>query len=447
MTGVVQDGPSPAGGKREVPAPRSRLIAALAAACAGTLLTGVGYAVLAQPTGAGPAGAEPSGGGPAPAAPGRPAERTRPPGGLDLTAVDAILERRGRAVVSRDRSAFLASVDPAARAAQAELYADLARLPLADWRQRADPAGPVATGPADWTVRVTLRYRLRGFDRADVARTQYLTFARRPATGLVIVGDGAARGLRDDTEIWDGGRLSIVRGDRSLVIGNSAPRGWLRQIAARLDEAVPTVTGVVGRGWDRRAVAVVPATDEQAGALAGEGQSLREIAALATVTPGPGGTPGNDRIVVSPAAYPKLNEIGRHVVLTHELTHVATHGAGDGRTPLWLIEGFADYVGYQGVPVSVRSAARELRRDVVRGRPPRTLPGGAEFSGTGGRLSQAYEGAWLACRMVAERYGEDRLVRLYRTAGTRPDALQRVLGVDPAEFTAMWRAYLREELS
>jgi hypothetical protein len=48
--------------------------------------------------------------------------------------------------------------------------------------------------------------------------------------------------------------------------------------------------------------------------------------------------------------------------------------------------------------------------------------------------------------MVAERYGEDRLVRLYRTAGARPDALRRVLGLDTAEFTAMWRDYLRREL-
>jgi hypothetical protein len=436
MTGV-QDGPAPAGGKREVPAPppppRWPLIAAIAVACAGTLLAGIGYAGSARP---GP-----------PGSPEPPAQsRRRPPAELDLTAVDAILERRGRAVRARDRAAFLASVDPAAHAAQAELYADLATLPLAAWRQQADPAGPVATGPGDWTVRVTLRYRLRGFDRTDVVRTQYLTFAPRPGTGLAIVGDGAARGLRDDTEIWDGGRLSIVRGSRSLVIGNSAPRGRLRQIADRLDQAVPTVTGVVGRRWDRRAVAVVPATEEQTAALVGNGRSLQEIAALATVTPSAGGTPGNDRIVVSPAAYPKLNEIGRRVVLTHELTHVATQGAGDGRTPVWLIEGLADYVGYQGVPVSVRSAARELRRDVANGRTPRTLPDGPAFSGPAGRLSQAYQGAWLACRMVAERYGEDRLARLYREAGTRPDALQRVLGVNTAEFTAMWRAYLRREL-
>jgi hypothetical protein len=150
--------------------------------------------------------------------------------------------------------------------------------------------------------------------------------------------------------------------------------------------------------------------------------------------------------VVSPAAYPKLNEIGRHVVLTHELTHVATHGADDSRTPVWLIEGLADYVGYKGLDVPVTSAARELRREVRAGRLPAALPGKEDFAGATGRLPQAYEEAWLACRLVAERYGEDRLVRLYRAAGARPDALRRVLGLDTAGFTALWRDYLRREL-
>ncbi|HEU5159883.1 MAG TPA: hypothetical protein VFU43_23000 [Streptosporangiaceae bacterium] len=448
MTGAVAGGPSPAGGKRRMPGPSRPLVAAIAVACAGTLLAGVGYAVSARPAAA-------------PNAAGGSADRVsdRPGAPLDLAAVNAILERRARAVRAGDRAGFLAAVDSAFRPEQEALFDNLRGLPLATWRQRADPARPDATetaGPGNWTVRVTLRYRLRGFDRGDVTATQYLTFARRPGTGtgaaagLTIIGDGTAQGRLDDPEIWDGGRLSVVRGGRSLVIGVNAPRTRLRQIAARLDRAVPAVTAVVGPRWARRVVAIVPATPERAAALAGDGGSLREIAALATVTRAAPGARGNDRIVVSPAAYPRLNEVGRHVVLTHELTHVATRGAGDGRTPAWLIEGLADYVGYKGLDVPVTSAARELRREVSRGRLPAALPRAADFSGAAGRLAQVYEEAWLACRMVAERYGEDRLVRLYRAAGARPDglpdALRRVLGVDTAEFTTMWRGYLRREL-
>jgi len=466
MTGAAAGGPRPAGGddppaggKKPMPVPSRPLVVAIAVACAGTLLAGIGYAVSGHP---------------ASSADDRSADRSRraglsgisgrarPAGALDLAAVDAILDRRARAVQARDRAGFLATVDPAFRARQRDLFDNLMNLPLSTWEQRADradradaasPEPEAAAGGDAWTIRVTLRHRLRGFDRTDVVGAQYLTFARRHAgsgtgagTGLVITGDGGAQGLIDDPEIWDGGRLSVFHGRRSLVIGNDTPRARLRQIAARLDQAVPAVTAVVGPAWDQRAVAVVPATAERAAALVGDGQSLREIAALATVTRAAPGSPGNDRIVVSPAAYPRLNEIGRQVVLTHELTHVATHGADDPRTPVWLIEGLADYVGYKGLDVPVTSAARELRREVVKGRVPGALPGQQDFSGASGRLPQAYEEAWLACRMVAGRYGEDRLIRLYREARTRPDALQRVLGVDTAEFTAMWRGYLRREL-
>ncbi|HEX6468081.1 MAG TPA: hypothetical protein VF069_03225 [Streptosporangiaceae bacterium] len=457
MTGAVAGGSPPAGQKRRLsPPPRRPLAAAIAVACAGTMLTGIGYAVAGPPAAGAGRGAATGGhglagisgtSGPSPAAPaGGPRF-----GAGDLAAVDAILARRARALRTGDLGVFRADVAPALRPGQRELFAGLRRLPLATWRQRADPAAtPVPVrGPAGrdaWTLRITVRYRLRGFDHTDTVDTQYLTFARAGGR-LSIVGDGTAQGLVDDPEIWADGPLSVVRGRHSLVIGTGGQGPRLRQIAALLDRAVPGVTGVVGAGWARRAVALVPATDAQAAALADDGPSLREIAAVATVTRGAGGGRGSDRIVVSPAGYPRLNEIGRHVVLTHELTHIATRAAADARTPAWLVEGFADYVGYKGLDVPVASAARELRREVAGGRLPSALPGPADFSGASGRLPQAYEEAWLACRMVAGRYGEERLVRLYRVAGARPgEAFRRVLGVDAAEFTSMWRDYLRREL-
>jgi hypothetical protein len=59
--------------------------------------------------------------------------------------------------------------------------------------------------------------------------------------------------------------------------------------------------------------------------------------------------------------------------------------------------------------------------------------------------------------MIAEHYGEDRLVRLYRTAeaehGEADDprnvdrALRAVLGIGTAQFDERWRAYVRQELA
>jgi hypothetical protein len=391
------------------------------------------------------------------------AQPTRP----DRQAVDAILAGRARAVRDRDRTAFLATVasaTPDFQAAQRQLFDNLTALPLAGWHERLETPEPAAADAPGSTLRLTLRYRLRGFDQGDVTHTQYLRFARRSGA-WVIVGDGAPQGLRDDPEIWDAGRLTVVRGKHSLVIGgHPADAGattqddTLREIARRLDAAVPAVTGVVGTGWHRTAVALVPADQRQAAELIGGRQSVDKIAALATTTDtataGPGGTPagqsggGQDRIVIAPGTFARLSALGRDVVLTHELTHVATGGARDGRTPIWLIEGLADYVGYKSVRVPVRSAARELRGEVSKGRLPDRLPDRADFGAESDRLAQTYEEAWLACRMIAERYGEAGLLRLYRAAGQRPEtAFQHVLGVDEREFTAMWRGYLREQLT
>jgi hypothetical protein len=390
------------------------------------------------------------------------------------STVAAILERRSRAVLTHDRTAFLATVDPAAeafRTRQATLFDNLAKVPLEGWRESLADTRAAATADDGWTARLTLTYRLRGFDADDLAFTEYLTFERRGDTGWVVAGDGSTRGLRDDPQIWDGGDLTVIRGRHSLVLGEGSAGGGdaagmtaetrtaeLRDIAHRLDTGVGSVSRVIGDRWPRRVVALAPATEQEAEELAGDVRNLGDIAALATVSGGAGeAARGADRVVISPTAFGRLNGLGRRVVLTHELVHVAMGGARDGRTPMWLIEGLADYVGYKKTGVSTRAAGRELAALLASGYAPASPPDRSAFSGSGERLSAAYEEAWLACRMIAERYGEARLVRLYRTAeaeqGAAGDpraedrALRTVLGVGSGEFAAQWRAYVRRELT
>ena len=352
-------------------------------------------------------------------------------GGADRAAVEALLEARSRAVLDRDRTRFLATVDPdepGFRARQEVLFTVLARLPLGRWRESVEKIeGSLVT--------LRLAYRYRGFDTADVVRTTYLKVG--PSSGL-ITGDGGDR--RDEPEIWADPDARAVQGRHALVVGS----GPLGQVAGQLDRSVPAVGAVVG-AWAGRAVALLPGDADRAGELAG-GQPLDGIAALATVTRGADGSRGSPRILVSPETWPRLNPLGRRVVLTHELTHVAMASPGDDRTPLWLVEGFADHVAYLDAGTPPRSAARELAAEVRAGEVPERLPGRADFATGAPRLSQAYQEAWLACRMIAERYGGARLLRLYRAAGEKPerDALREVLGV--SDLTGDWRGYLREEL-
>ncbi|MEU8796680.1 hypothetical protein [Spirillospora sp. NPDC048819] len=382
-----------------------------------------------------------------------PADAAQAAGSFSPADAVTVLANRARAVRNGDRTAFLATVATAPAAfqdVQSRLYGNLRKLPLDGWEERAIATQTMDEKKGVAVIRMEVRSRLRGFDRGDVVRTRYLTLALSSGS-WTIVGDGSARGFEDDAAIWDGGPLTVVRGRASLVIGDPTTTGapGLEEIAKRLDAAVPVVTGVVGRGWARRVVALVPADAALASALAGPDQSLGDIAALATVTPSADGGRGQDRVVISPGTFGRLNELGRDVVLTHELTHVATGGARDRTTPLWLIEGFADYVGYLRADVGVRSAAGELRLEVAAGRVPSGLPAADAFSGGSARLSQSYQEAWLACRMIAGRYGEATLVRLYRTAGRVPEAtaLRDVLGLTRDRFTALWRDYLKRELT
>ncbi len=236
----------------------------------------------------------------------------------------------------------------------------------------------------------------------------------------------ASRSPRDPRDLWRGAAVT-VRGEHSLVIGHGVPAAVLRDLAARADRARATIAAIWG---PVPAVVLFPATDAEAAALAGAG-STRGLAAMATA----------DRVVVLPSGYARLTATGRDVVITHELAHVATGATRGGRVPMWLSEGFADYAGYRDAGIAVRTAAAELAAEVRSGVLPARLPGPADFAPGAPRLAQAYEEAWLACRFVAERFGEKALVRLYGSD------VESTLGLPVDEFTRAWRDYLREELT
>lgn len=267
-------------------------------------------------------------------------------------------------------------------------------------------------------------------------------FARCAAVALLMAGLAEAAPpdrllakthaiIREHPEMWAG--ASIVRGRNVIAVGGR--RTLVRDLAARADRA----SRRVGRIWGPvDTVILIPATTEQAAVLA----LPAHVNGLAAVA-------GVDRVIVEPSGFARLSGTGRQVVLTHELTHVATGAATSGDMPVWLVEGFADYVGYLGSGLPVRTVAAELAAEVRAGAPPRELPGRAAFQPGSVRLAQAYEEAWLACHFIADRFGERRLVALYRAAlhGDSTTALVRTLGMDTSAFTEAWRDYVLRELS
>ncbi|MFE0253171.1 hypothetical protein [Streptomyces sp. NPDC059010] len=358
--------------------------------------------------------------------------------------VQRLLDRRAEAILDRDQAAFL-------RTGARDWFGNLRAVPLADWSYRLTTlrrTGDTATAEAE------LRYRVQGYDRAPVSAGRTLSLRQDASGGWYIEAERPAKGSAE--QLWDQGRVGLARGEHSLVLGVGQSAAQLRSYAELADDAVPAVSQAWGTDWPRHIVVLVPdSLADMAGLLGSPESAYRGIAAVTTGETGAPASAPADRIIVNPDAYGVLGGSGRQVVLTHETTHVATRVHTTAATPLWLSEGYADWVGYLGSGRSPSQVAPELGRVVSEGRPPQTLPSDADFGFTGdsGRLARAYESGWMACRMIAERWGEVRLVEFYRAvgaherrAGAVEDALKDVLGTSLEDFTARWQQYLSAQL-
>ncbi|WP_455355567.1 hypothetical protein [Streptomyces sp. SYSU K217416] len=373
----------------------------------------------------------------------------------DTTAreVRRTLDLRAEAVLDRDEADYLAALDPAAhalRAAAREEFANLADVPLKSWEY--DLTGLRREGSTA-TARVELRYRLDGYDRAPLRTGRELELAEADGRWYVTA-DRPARGATQ--QLWQQGRVTAVRGTHSLVLGVGRTAGTLREIAAAADRAVPAVEAAWPGEWAGRVVVLVPGSLAAMGSLLGSpAAGYRGIAAVTTAETGGSGPAPADRVIVNPEGYAVLSEVGRRVVLTHETAHVATRAHTSAATPQWLSEGFADWVAYRGTDRTAAQAAPELRKAVRGGELPGRLPADEDFSfgGDAGRLARAYEGGWLACQLIADRWGEEKLTAFYRAVGAHEKregaverAMAKVLATTPEDFTAQWRTYLSNQL-
>lgn len=370
-------------------------------------------------------------------------------------AVTRLLDARARAIRTRDRHAFSRTLDatkPAFVRSQLAMFDALADVPISAWRYDLHDDGDVTPGPDTWAPAATLRYQLAGYDAEPPAVPQFFTFARRGNAWVTASDSDFDKDpqRRTGRELWDYGPVAVARGTRSLVLGHSGQATLLRDIARLADAAVPRVTKVWGTAWAQRVVILVPSTEREAKGILGSDTDLSRIAAVAVAElPGDTGDRAvGNRIIVNPATFRRLGTNGRRVVLTHETTHVATRDASRPGIPTWLVEGFADYVGYLDTGLSARAICQELAADVRAGRSPASLPADDAFSGANTELAQAYEASWIAVRMIVERVGEKGLVRFYEAAGRDgvDAALREALNTTPDTFTRAWRRYLQKTL-
>jgi hypothetical protein len=200
-------------------------------------------------------------------------------------------------------------------------------------------------------------------------------------------------------------------------------------------------------GWRPRLVVEVPASAAALDrALAAQPGQYANIAAVTTTVDGSVDPDAPVHVFVNPDVFGRLEPQGAQVVMSHEAVHVATRAAMSD-LPLWLLEGFADYVALRDVDLPLSTTAGQVIKQVRREGPPTHLPGPAEFDTTTTQLGAAYESAWLACRLLARTGGERALVRLYRMVDGGREltaSLRATFGLTLGGLTRAWRRSLSD---
>ncbi len=361
---------------------------------------------------------------------------------VDAGAASRALDALQLAVQRGDRAAAesLAPTGDAVAARQLGALVDNAEaLRVRGFALRYVDEASAASGDGIWSASVDATWLFAGFDEAPSMVEVVFRF-RRDGSEVDVAGIGGGEGR---SPVWMSGPVAVRRSPDTLVLVARAA-GRVEAYERRAQAAVADVRQVLPQ-WRTGLVVEVPADaaslDRALEAVPGEYEG---IAAVTSSTDGSTAPGSPIHVFVNPAVFGRLGETGAQVVMSHEAVHVAT-AAPNSTMPQWLLEGFADYVALRDVQLPFSVTAGQIIRQVRREGPPNELPGKVEFGSSDAHLGAAYESAWLACLVLADRGGEGALVAFYEAMDRGADLgsqLSRRFGWTEEAFVAAWRQRL-----
>ena len=349
-------------------------------------------------------------------------------------AVRNALHARAAAVRRADPDAFARSLGGgrAFRQEQLTWYANLAQLPISQFRYRFDPASLVRDADGYW-VTVEEVLQLDGYDAAPVVSPdRFRLVAARPGGRLRVASTTdpsweAAHEVRPQP--WELGPLEVRASAGVLGVFDADSVAGAARLLTSVESGIADVSAYVPYEWSR-AVVVYALSDPRFL------ESLEDV---------PGDDPGDLDAVSFPVGQstrfvlnPRVVDRGgaaRDRLVRHELTHVAV-GTRDDAVPVWLSEGLAEWVSVRPLPPEGRrlpdaalAAARAGNGD---------LPDDESFND---QDSQAHYGlAWWTVEYLADSYGEEApwlLLDALDVPGADPDAVLRdQFGTTTSELAA-----------
>ncbi|MCZ3388860.1 MAG: hypothetical protein LH645_06965 [Actinomycetia bacterium] len=344
---------------------------------------------------------------------------------LTATAADEQLSRRGQQTLSGANGAL--------KGVPFESF-DV-RLARSD---RPD-AGEVRSGRFQATAIVEYRLPL---DEVLVGRTAAATFRLGPNGWRLVRLNASGR------DLWDHEPVDVTENGQTLVM---ARRGDLRLpgLGTLAEQARREVADFWSARWPQTTVVVLPSTPRLLDPLAGleSGSDQVAVTLWATGSEGP-----VIRVLMNPTVYDQMPTLARKIVLRHEITHVAQNALPRDGVPTWLKEGLADYVSYRGSGIPDSFVGAQLLAKVRATGVPEDLPDDSEFDLDRASADRrvAYQSGWAFCQMVADAYGDDRLVPFYaavaRGEGSTDerlnDAADEVLGTTFDDLRVQWQSWL-----
>jgi hypothetical protein len=410
-----------------------------------------------------PPGAQAAAGGSASTGPGASASTLSP-----QAQVVRLLASRADALLRHDKTAFLATVDQRRRTfyrSQAVLFDRMATVPFASFSYAVpDPLQDVGSDQARQRYRPTVvsmfpveaSFGFRGQDASPFLARFYYTFAVTGSGWRIAGQDDTPASLRSDVEIWDSGAVRTVSTARTLVVfhsgdATSGDATLARRLLTIAERGYAQVAASWSATWDKRVVILVPRDQREAQRLV-RSRDLSDVAAVTSsaVEAGPLHRLLGNRIIVNTSLLKDYRALDLQVVLTHEMTHVATRKIGVG-VPLYLVEGFADFTALRPLDAPVRITRPSLAAAVRAGRFKGKLPSRSQLVGSDAAL--AYDEGSTFCLWVESTFGEAKLQALYSSFGdlvgnpSRQDEdlrFRRVLKISRATAEARWAAFVKE---
>ncbi|MEV2239090.1 hypothetical protein [Micromonospora sp. NPDC049891] len=326
--------------------------------------------------------------------------------------ITAQLDKQSAALLSGDRSGFLAIAAPAARGDLRQRFAALRALRVTRWEARPSSLPMTAGKAGEWRLAVEFQYCFVVPDCRpsplivetrwrDGAEPRLLSLGRsKPAPTVGDRANGQPGSLP-----WEVSALATRTGKRTIVAVPPAHRHRLPGLSKRAEAAAKVADEYVVAGKKPDRYRIFYAGPKEWKRWYG-GDHPEWSAGYAVNVGG-----GHYELVLAPDSFDYGP--GLDAVLRHELAHAATLPEKrdySDESSWWLVEGLAELAAVDGQPVARYAGLSDTRR-LVKGDWDGKLDTLAPDEDTSDKaVTGSYGIAYLAARYFLERFGEERLL-------------------------------------